>query len=334
MSTATPKYSVEDRELLMGFYKKLFWNRLVEVIPESLAPNTITVIGQIAALLGTVLAVVATMGYPLLYVVSAFLLLVYLTADNIDGAHARRTGQTSSLGEFLDHGLDGVANGCVLLTAAVVLRMDGIWMVMLLALGALGFIFTFWEQYRTGKLILPEMSATEGVTLVMLVELVLFFAGEPAWLRFDMTAMNVATYIMLFTLAMYGVALAQPTWRIYKHTGGKIGEGLPALTLAAAACGYVAAGAAGPMPAIMVALYGADTVCRLIWLRHQGADRQLVGNYHYLLALPLLPAAAGLWTPDAWAALAMGMSLAFYMRTLLKAGAAFNSLTPDQMRSA
>lgn len=334
MSGVSSKYTVEDRELLMGFYKKILWNRLVELIPESLAPNTITVIGQIAAVLATVLAVVATMGHPILYVVSGFLLLTYLTADNIDGAHARRTGQTSSLGEFLDHGLDGVANACVLLTAAVILHMDGIWMVLLLALGAMGFIVTFWEQYRTGKLILPEMSATEGVTLVVIVEFLLFFLGEPAWLRFDMTAMNGATYIMLFTLAMYAIALAQPTWRIYKQTGSKhLHEGLPALAIAAAAAGYVAAGAAAPMPAIMVGLYGADLVCRLIWLRHQGADRPIVANYHYLLALPLLPAAAGLWTPDAWAALAMGMSVAFYARTLLKAGTAFAEQTPG-MRSA
>ena len=38
----------------------------------------------------------AVYGYPIFYLVSAVLLLAYLTFDNIDGAHARRTKRVHS----------------------------------------------------------------------------------------------------------------------------------------------------------------------------------------------------------------------------------------------
>ena len=100
-------------------------------------------------------------------------LLTYLTCDNVDGPHARRSGQTSTLGEFLDHGLDGVASGAVLLTSAAILRMDGIWYLLLVLLGAIGFAMPFWEQFRTGVLVIPEISSTEGITTVVVLDLLI-----------------------------------------------------------------------------------------------------------------------------------------------------------------
>ncbi len=314
-------YQVDDRELLLGFYKRFLWNGLVEHIPASIAPNTITVLGQVAGVLAVVAAAAGTMGMPVFYLVSAFLWLTYMTADNIDGAHARRTGQTSPLGEFLDHGLDGLASGGVVLSAALILRMDGVWMALFLGLGALGFLVTFWEQYRTGRLIIPAMSSTEGITLLMIVETLMFALGDPTWLRFDIQAMNGATMIMLAALAGYAAAIVGPSYRVHKATG-KVGELLPALAIAASAAGYVAAGASAIMPAIMVSLFGADVVGRIITLRHKGQDRPLVAPYHYLLALPLLPALAlpGGWGAEAWAALSMVLSVFFYGRTLIRSG--------------
>lgn len=322
MADDTKKYKVEDKEILVAVFNKYVWRFMVPKIPRSITPNSITIFGQFCALGGLITAFLATQGLPLLYVVSGLLWFAYLTADNLDGQHARATGQTSVLGEFLDHGLDGFASGCVLLTCCIVLGMDGIWMAMMLALGAVGFIVTFWEQYRTGRLILPEISAAEGVTLVIIVNLLMATMGEPQWLYFNIETMTGATWLILVVLVGYAVAIVGPTYRIAKHTGGKIGELLPVLAIGAASCGYVAAGAAAPMPAIMVSMFAADMVCRMIRLRHQGESSHIVAPYHWLLVLPLVPAAVGgIWTADGWAVIAMGMSIVMYGTTLLRSSA-------------
>ncbi len=67
---------------------------------------------------------------------------------------------TSALGEFLDHGLDGLASCAVLLCTAFALRVDGLALVGLVAFGSLGFGSVFWAQYRTGLLVTPRVSAT------------------------------------------------------------------------------------------------------------------------------------------------------------------------------
>jgi len=151
VAPATPaKYRVQDDELLLDFYKKLLWNRIIPRIPAGITPNTLTILGQICAMLSVIATGAAVAGAPIFYLVSAFLLLTYLTFDNIDGAHARRTGQTSHLGEFLDHGLDGLASASILIVTGFVLTIDQSWPVVpLCLLGPFSFVRLFWERFRT-----------------------------------------------------------------------------------------------------------------------------------------------------------------------------------------
>ncbi len=313
-------YKVEDRELLLHFYKRLFWDRLVEVIPAWVAPNAITLAGQVCGIFAAVTAWAATGGMPALYLVSGVLLLAYLTADNVDGAHARRTGQCSPLGEFLDHGLDGIASGAILLTAAFILRIDGIWMALLMVMGAIGFMLTFWEQYRTGFLVIPAASQIEGLSLVVLLEVVIFAADEPATLLFTPGVFNTCMALLVALIIGYTVAVVTPLVRV-KRKGVPIGELAPLMLIAFSACGYVSAGAGALLPSIMVCLFAADAVARFILLRHRGQDASVVSPLHWTLLAPLVPAALGVWTPDGWAGLAFGISLFTFGRTMLRGGA-------------
>jgi phosphatidylglycerophosphate synthase len=326
-------YQVEDRELLIGAYQKLLWNHLVKIIPRRILPNWITVLGQFAAGLGVITAALAVNGRPYLYLVSAFLWICYLTADNIDGSHARRTGQTSVLGEFLDHGLDGFANGALLITAAIVLQMKGIWMPVFLAVGSLGFIVTFWEQYRTERLVLPELSSAEGITVVAVIECLAFAFGSddgmgPDWLRFDFSQFNVSMAIMILVLLCYIVAIAAPVSRASK-AGARPTELIQCVVIVAALCLLVQWGAPSEallpsnalLPSIAIGLFGADVVCRLIRLRHRGEQKNIVAYYHWLFVAP--PALAGLtvWTVEGWATLSVALGVITYARTIVVGGA-------------
>ncbi|TNF23759.1 MAG: hypothetical protein EP329_26690 [Deltaproteobacteria bacterium] len=317
------EYKVDDQELLLGFYKKALWNRIVPRIPAAIAPNTITVVGQLMALLAIVAAYFGTTGTPFMYVVSMLLLLGYLTADNVDGPHARRTGQASHLGEFLDHGLDGLASGSVILIAGLILRADPLPMILLGVLGAAGFIVVFWEQFRTGLLVIPKVSSTEGVTFVMVVELILFFAHDPSWLQFSMSSFNLATAIIIATLIGYAAAMAPPIVRA-GQAGTKPWELIPVFALAGSYVVFPALGGEPIIPTVAVGIFGADVVCRMIVMRHQGRAGRLLSPLHLLMLVPAIGAIAApdAWTVTGWSSLTLIITAALYARTLQRGAVA------------
>ena len=288
---APVEYKVDDQELLLGFYKTVLWNRMVPRIPRAISPNSITITGQIMGLLAVVFAWLAVNGNPVGYVLSALSLLTYLTFDNIDGAHARRTGRCSPLGEFLDHGLDGIASGAVLLTTGLVLRVDPIPLVLLCVLGAVGFSMVFWEQYRTGHLVIPKVSSTEGVTFLIVIELVLLAAGDPATLQFSQSGFNVAHAVIIATLVGYAAALAPPIVRAAQH-GVKPWELIPLALVAGSFAAYPVMGGNAIIPAIAVGMLGADVVCRMIVKRHRRETGAIVSKLHALVVLPAIGAVA------------------------------------------
>lgn len=306
----TPKspasYKVQDDELLLDFYRKLVWNRIVPRIPASIAPNTLTIVGQICGVLSAVATGAAVSGHPFFYLVSAALLFTYLTFDNIDGAHARRTNQCSPLGEFLDHGLDGIASTAILIVTGLVLTLDQVWLVLLCTLGAFGFVALFWEQFRTGLLVIPRFSSTEGVTVLVLYQIMRFFAGNPEWLRFSTDHVTVGTVLVgLVFLAYIGAGI--PSMRRAAKLGVPAWELAPLFVLMAAQLAYVYFGAYALIPAATVGIVGADVTCRMILLRHRGEHGPFIAPILWLTVLPLAGAATPLWTPTGWALVSLAI---------------------------
>ncbi|MBL8788153.1 MAG: CDP-alcohol phosphatidyltransferase family protein [Deltaproteobacteria bacterium] len=318
-----PKYQVRDEELLLDFYRKLFWNRLVPKIPTSITPNTLTIVGQLCALLSAVATGAAVAGHPVFYLVSAFLLVAYLTFDNIDGAHARRTQQTSVLGEFLDHGLDGLASTAILIVTGYVLTIDQspLWFVLLAALGAFSFTALFWEQFRTGLLVIPRFSSTEGITVLFVYQLVRFFAGSPEWLAFSLDHITAGTVLVLIVLLGYAGAAIPSVMRASK-VGVAGWELVPLLVLMASQLGFAALGGHFLIPAAAVGILGANVTCRLIILRHRGGSGPFIAPWLFSSVVPLVIAVAlpTLWTPSGWALVSLGILVVDYGKNLIVGG--------------
>lgn len=107
------RYSSIDKSLLSKYVLKPYWNKFLLLFPTTIAPNLITLSG-----LSFVLANVATLLYydptlehgcpPWVYLTFAAGLWFYQSFDSIDGMQARRTGQSSPLGEMFDHGCDAI----------------------------------------------------------------------------------------------------------------------------------------------------------------------------------------------------------------------------------
>lgn len=319
-------YRVDDQELLLDFYKKALWNRMVPHIPARITPNQLTLSGQVCCLGAAGASAWAGAGGPAwLYVISAFLLLSYLTLDNLDGAHARRTGRSSPLGEFLDHGMDGLASAAVLVISGIVLQLEGELFASIAALAGIGFTFLFWEQFRTGLLVIPRVSSTEGVTLLMVMQVVIAIAGKPTWMGFSIETITPGTVIVGAVLVGYFTAGIPPILRAAK-VGVKAWELLPLVAIIGVQVIFAALGANTFIPVITAGLIGANVTCRLILIRHRGESDPFIEWTIWTTALPLIPAivAPDLWNPTGWACVSLGIVTLDYARNLIFGGADLN----------
>jgi len=95
---------------------KYVWSPLAEFIlqfiPATWAPNTITVVGLLFHVVGTlILASFTPFGSPaprwalFLYGLTVF---IYQTLDNVDGKQARKLHNSTPLGMIMDHGCDAL----------------------------------------------------------------------------------------------------------------------------------------------------------------------------------------------------------------------------------
>ena len=82
------------------------YRHIGERLPQSLSPNSITIAGAVLGLFGSLTLIFVEASWALL--VAPVCYVTYHLCDTLDGYHARKTGRTSTYGDFLDHALDGV----------------------------------------------------------------------------------------------------------------------------------------------------------------------------------------------------------------------------------
>ena len=105
-----------------------FWDVVVNWLPPTLAPNTVTLLG-ILFLVGTYSImlyydITMTQNYPRwVYLATAFGVFMFQTLDGVDGKQARKTNSSSPLGQLFDHGLDGISWTIVSMNAVSLLGL-------------------------------------------------------------------------------------------------------------------------------------------------------------------------------------------------------------------
>src|SRR3954466_7884944 len=104
MAEAGLVYTVRDRSLLLPFYRKHVVEPTLRLLSPGLDPNVITHFGHAINLVGVVilLASVGTTSIRVPFLLGLACLQAYNWCDNADGAHARRIGRCSAMGELLD----------------------------------------------------------------------------------------------------------------------------------------------------------------------------------------------------------------------------------------
>lgn len=169
-------YQSEQESILLPYYKRFVWEPALGLIPAGTAPNTLTVVSTLSC--GASFVLGATLSHsPIAMVAAALLVFTYVSLDNMDGAHARRVGRSSRLGEFLDHWLDTLNNGFVVLGACLAVGLPFSFALAVLAVGTLAFFAVQWELRQTGVFRMGRIADVEGNTAVCLLYLVVAIAG-------------------------------------------------------------------------------------------------------------------------------------------------------------
>ena len=223
MGEAGLVYTVRDRSLLLPLYKRLLVEPLIGLIPRSVDPNVITHVGHLINLAGVVILLAfGAGGAPLPLIVGVLCLQVYNWCDNADGAHARRTGRCSAMGELLDHGLDMLNTTYIAYAAAMSVNAPPEWWVLMALVIPAACAVTYWEQAETGLFSLGLLNQIESVTLLSLVLLASAAFGFGVWDHLHVGPVTARLLIMGFVSATALVGITNNLWRVARRKGAAV----------------------------------------------------------------------------------------------------------------
>jgi cytidyltransferase-like protein len=110
------KYSVVDNSITTQIFTP-FWEYLVTFFPKTVAPNIISLVGLLCTLYSWYLSHNYADSYHMVVSIACVILtFTYFCLDAVDGKHARKTGQSSPLGELFDHSCDNIGSTFMMLT--------------------------------------------------------------------------------------------------------------------------------------------------------------------------------------------------------------------------
>lgn len=174
-------YTSEDRSILLPHYRRWLVDPFISLIPAHIHPNAITHAGHALCLAGALLVTVVRTPRSWPFAGMVLLLQAYLWCDNADGAHARRTKQSSVHGEFLDHGLDLLNTAYIAAMTVATFHPSPAWSVAMMTLIPGGASITAWEQAETGVYRLGLLNQIEACVMITLTALVTALAGREFW---------------------------------------------------------------------------------------------------------------------------------------------------------
>lgn len=111
------KYAGADNGFLYVYFYSPVANRLVELLPVTIAPNLLTLIGFLHTIVPFVIMTIFAKGSLMTHIprwicfFQAWCYFAYRMLDEMDGKQARRTQNSSPLGLLFDHGCDAFSMG-------------------------------------------------------------------------------------------------------------------------------------------------------------------------------------------------------------------------------
>ncbi|WP_372369544.1 CDP-alcohol phosphatidyltransferase family protein [Candidatus Uabimicrobium sp. HlEnr_7] len=193
------EYNVVEKSLTQDFMIKWVWQPFVNILPRGVTPNMLTYAG-VAFVITMVLGVyMLALGQKWGLLVTAISTFLYMLCDNSDGILARSTGQTSKLGEFLDHWLDSISFVLVNACIAFCLGFEGEIFFIYIATMTLAFYVTMWEHHYTGVFVSGHLGSNESMLIYIIIYTILFFLPDTSWLVYN-GEYNIAFFLLAMAI--------------------------------------------------------------------------------------------------------------------------------------
>jgi phosphatidylglycerophosphate synthase len=283
MPSGTLEYRVEDRSILLPFYKRALIEPLLPYIPARVSPNAITHAGHAAnlAAVALLLGTGAARGWP--FVAAAALMHLQVWCDNADGGHARRTDQCSPLGEFLDHGLDVLNVIYIGILTCVALGVTPGWWVALTLVVPTAVSVTYWEQAVTGTFRLGLLNQIESAVVLTGVLFASAWFGNDFSARLTYGGVTARLAFCVWAFAQVAVGIVRSVWRVARVEPGALSAIAPLLAFdiavaAAASTGALTTAAAVVVGVAMNTFVGVRTLVRRLHGERPQVEPLLVGG--------------------------------------------------------
>ncbi|ELA42949.1 uncharacterized protein VICG_00264, partial [Vittaforma corneae ATCC 50505] len=176
------KYQSRNEPILYQLFIQSMFDYLHVFIPDSIMPNQLTMAGLLCMLISVSLTVYMNPNlvdrHRSLALANLILLAIYFSTDFVDGMHARRTMQCSPMGAVMDHGVDSMVTGCIILSLASSLRLGINTLIVFFSYIALfGFYIAGLHIKYAGYLKFNAISGpSEGLVSAMIIHVI-------SWLR-------------------------------------------------------------------------------------------------------------------------------------------------------
>ena len=262
MAEAGLVYTVQDRSVLLPHYKRFLVEPVIRFIPKSVDPNAITHVGHVINLLGVGILLAFGIGASggsvrAAFVAAVVCLHLYNWCDNADGAHARRTGRCSAMGELLDHGLDMLNTTYIAYAAAISINAPPVWWVSIALVVPAACATTYWEQAETGLFSLGLLNQIESVCLLSAVLLISAFGGFEIWDRLHVGPVTARLTVMGFVCATAVVGILHNVVRVVQRLGASaIPRIAPLFLFGIGVLVATMSGAMSPVAAVIVGTAG------------------------------------------------------------------------------
>jgi len=180
--------SPTDHDIVDAFLYPLL-GKIDKYIPKKVTPNTITFIGFLFGISGSLTLILIK--DPIALIICSALILLYISCDCLDGLHARNTNQTSILGYYVDVCTDQICT--MLFSLAIMIRFDLFSPFFILVFFLRNSIntFAFISKSITGYILIPKVGPGAETILYCILFLLIFFFNDPIFYHFNFTNKNI-----------------------------------------------------------------------------------------------------------------------------------------------
>lgn len=218
------KYRGTDNSIASRFILTPIHSRLLCLVPLWMAPNVLTLLGFLCALIGATLTIVtdctlAVQKHPTVFLINGLLILAYQALDSLDGKQARRLGMSSPLGQLFDHGCDMFVSVfvCIMLSSALSLGTGFGFLLTVVSFLTTYFVCCV-EEYYLDEFYLGYVNGpSEGILAAVAVHIFSFMYGPSFFAKVLQHKVHKVPLVVLLNCTLIAATFLCSTFSILRN---------------------------------------------------------------------------------------------------------------------